>query len=504
MADTLKDLAESVSQARNLEELTRPMLELLENITHLESTYLTTIDEAAGVQKILYARNSGALQIPEGLSVPWSDTLCKRALQEKSFLTKDVPAVWGDSEAAAALGLQTYLSNAVYTDDGELYGTLCGASARAVDVNPDVSRVLDLFSRLISQQASREKVAREATERAVAAEARASEMQFVAEFGAMCLSSSDLPPLLRGIGNSFVARSFWQDAVPFRAENGIAQALTADQRNHEPLISKLLQDARIGVGFQPVFIKANYAGPDVQKALALSGQPERSLLFMMTAASGDQLLGGVLLVGGEQDISESEQAMVQSCWQTLTLFAERHHEHELLEAANATLTMHARHDPLTELPNRRYLVEDMKRVLGHAARTGATVFVAFIDLDGFKIINDTHGHDVGDDFLQEIARRLAGTARSGDLTARYGGDEFILVAINHGEQMDNAEAAIAGRIENAMTGTFELPTITLHYDGPSVGVVRWHGKEVPDADELLASADKVMYAVKQQRRKQRA
>ncbi|MEX2333431.1 MAG: sensor domain-containing diguanylate cyclase, partial [Pseudohongiella sp.] len=458
-----------MSQARNLEELTRPMLELLEKITHLESTYLTTIDEAAGVQRILYARNIGDLQIPEGLTVPWSDTLCKRALQEKSFLTQDVPAVWGDSEAAAALGLQTYLSNPVYTDDGDLYGTLCGASAHAVDVSADVVTVLQLFSRLISQQASREKDAREATERALVAEVRASEMQFVAEIGAMCLSTPDLPPLLNGIARSFAARNFWRGAIPFVAEQGIARILQSDQHLYEPLIKTLLRDASDTLGFQPLFIKANYADDKVRKALAATGQAGQSLLFMMTAASADELLGGVLLVGGEDEISYSEQAMVQSCWQTLTLFAERHHEHELLEAANAMLTMHARHDPLTELPNRRYLVEEMKRLLGHAARTGETVYVAFIDLDNFKIINDTHGHDVGDDFLQEMARRLLSTARSGDLTARYGGDEFILVAVNHGDQLGNTEDAIARRLEAAMTGTFELPTMTLDYDGPSVG-----------------------------------
>lgn len=504
MADTLEDLAHSVSRASNLEELTRPMLELLEKMTHLESTYLTTIDEAAGVQRILYARNIGDLNIPEGLTVPWSDTLCKRALQEKSFLTRDVPAVWGDSEAAAALGLQTYLSNPVYTDDGELYGTLCGASAHAVDVSPDVSKVLDLFSRLISQQASREKVAREATDRALAAEARASEMQFIAEIGAMCLSSSDLPQLLSGIARSFTARSFWVNAVPFLAEQGATHVLHASQKDHERLITTMLDDSRASIGFQPLFIKANYADDDVQQALAITGQSARSLLFMMAATSGDELLGGVLLIGGEDSISDSEQAMVQNCWQTLTLFAERHHEHELLEAANATLTLHARHDPLTELPNRRYLVEEMKRLLGHAARTGETVYVAFIDLDGFKRINDTHGHDVGDDFLQEIGQRLQSTARSGDLTARYGGDEFILVAVNHGEQIDNAEDAIARRIADAMSGRFELPTVTLDYDGPSIGVISWQGSEAPDADELLASADKAMYAVKQQRRKRHA
>lgn len=504
MADALENLAHSVSRARNLEELTRPMLELLEKITHLESTYLTTIDEARGVQRILYARNIGDLNIPEGLTVPWGDTLCKRALQEKSFLTKDVPAVWGDSEAAAALGLQTYLSSPVYTDDGDLYGTLCGASAHAVDVSSDVSQVLDLFSRLISQQASREKVAREATDRALAAEARASEMQFVAEIGAMCLSSSELSQLLSDVARSFAARSFWLTAVPFVADKGVPHVLHASQKDHESLIKTLLDDSRANIGFQPLFIKANYADADVQQALAAAGLSDKCLLFMMAAASGDELLGGALLIGSDGGISDSEQAMVQSCWQTLTLFAERHHEHELLETANAMLTMHARHDPLTELPNRRYLVEEMKRLLGHAARTGETVYVAFLDLDGFKIINDSHGHDVGDDFLREIAARLQGTARTGDLTARYGGDEFILVAVNHGEQIENAESAIAGRLEQALTGTFELPTMTLEYGGPSVGVISWQGSEMPDADELLASADKAMYAVKQQRRKRHA
>ncbi|WP_339857431.1 GGDEF domain-containing protein [Pseudohongiella acticola] len=504
MVDTLEYLANSVSRANNLEELTRPMLELLEKMTHLESTYLTTIDEAAGVQRILYSRNMGDLNIPEGLLVPWSDTLCKRALDEKSFLTRDVPGVWGDSEAAAALGLQTYLSSAVYTDDGELYGTLCGASAKEVDVSPDVSKILELFTRLISQQASREKVAREATERALAAELRAREMQFVAEIGAMCLSASDLPTLLRGLTRSFTARNFWQEAVPFVAERGSTRLLQDDQAPYHELIATMLGDARASVGFQPLFVKANYADPLIHEALALTGQSEKSLLFLMSAASGVELLGGVLLIGGENSISDSEQAMVQSCWQILTLFAERHHEHELLEAANATLTLHARHDPLTQLPNRRYLVDEMKRLLGHAARTGETVYVAFVDLDNFKVINDTHGHDVGDDFLQEIAQRLQSTARSGDLTARYGGDEFILVAVNHGEQIDNAEGVIAARITDAMSGTFVLPGLDLQYDGPSVGVISWQGNEVPDADELLASADKAMYAIKQKRRKKHA
>jgi len=123
-------LSDSVARARTLEELTRPLLELLETVTGLESTYLTTIDLAEGLQRVVYARNSHDLQIPEGLTVPWGDTLCKRALDEGRLYTDNVGSIWGDSEAARLLGIQTYVSTPVRTDDGALYGTLCAASSR--------------------------------------------------------------------------------------------------------------------------------------------------------------------------------------------------------------------------------------------------------------------------------------------------------------------------------------------------------------------------------------
>ena len=96
-------LSDSLVGAHSLEELVRPLLELLEAVTGLESTYMTAIDEVAGLQHILYARNTRRLQIPEGLSVPWDDTLCKRALDEGRMYTDDVADCWGDSDAARAL-----------------------------------------------------------------------------------------------------------------------------------------------------------------------------------------------------------------------------------------------------------------------------------------------------------------------------------------------------------------------------------------------------------------
>src|SRR4249919_3225449 len=108
MDELMVQLAEWVPAARTLEELARPLLEMLQAVTWLESTYLTTIDEVGGVQHVLFANNSSQMQIPEGLSVPWGDTLCKRALDEGRAYTDDVAECWRDSGAARELGIQTY------------------------------------------------------------------------------------------------------------------------------------------------------------------------------------------------------------------------------------------------------------------------------------------------------------------------------------------------------------------------------------------------------------
>ena len=122
MDNLLDHLCETVTRARTVEELTRPLLELLEDITGFESTYLTVVDLERGVQRVLYARNTRQVQIPEGLSAPWHDTLCKRALDEGRPFTADVGQRWGYSQVGAALGIQTYASTPVRMADGQLYG----------------------------------------------------------------------------------------------------------------------------------------------------------------------------------------------------------------------------------------------------------------------------------------------------------------------------------------------------------------------------------------------
>lgn len=321
----LSQIARTSAEAEDLETLTRPLLEVLEQVTGLESTYLTMIDETRGVQHILFSRNARQMQIPEGLSVSWGDTLCRRALEENRPYCDDVPAVWGDSEAARALGIKTYLSQPVQQVDGALYGTLCAASDAQIPVPPETRKVLSLFARLISHQVERER--------------------------------------------------------------------------------------------------------------------------MM----------------------------------------------ETLRRSNAELSTQAYADALTGVANRRALTQELTRMLARADREGRTVLVAFIDLDGFKAINDRYGHEVGDRFLVHIASGLQHGIRAGDFLARYGGDEFVVVS------PDDDAAVLQQRLSQLTVGRFITQDVTLDYGGGSVGVTASRPGE-RDAEQLLVRADEAMFAIKQQRR----
>lgn len=102
------------SPPSNLDSLVRQLLEMLEIVTDMESTYLTKIDINARLQHILYARNSKQMQIPEGFSVPWDETLCKRAMDSDTLFSNEVPDRWPECEAAKALGITTYMSVPVH------------------------------------------------------------------------------------------------------------------------------------------------------------------------------------------------------------------------------------------------------------------------------------------------------------------------------------------------------------------------------------------------------
>jgi diguanylate cyclase len=333
MDPVLEQLSHSFSSASSLEELTRPLLEMLESVTGLETSYLTTIDLKHDLQHVLYARNSSELQILEGLTVPWGDSLCKRSIDEKRPYTDDVAQCWGDSAAARELGIQTYVSTPIRVGSGDLYGTLCAASSTRHPLAEGTAHILSLFA-------------------------------------------------------SFIARQ-----------------------------------------------------------------------------------------------------------------VEREHLLDELHRVNAELRTLALTDALTGLLNRRAFIQELERMLAQARRAETCVLVGSIDLDGFKQINDVHGHDAGDCFLREMAVALSASLRAGDVLARFGGDEFVVAGVGPAPSDGEGEStkALARRLSCSTVGFYDIGDMEIDYPGASVGVVCVDPKKT-DVAEALRRADSAMYETKLSRR----
>ncbi|MBA2581706.1 MAG: EAL domain-containing protein [Thermoleophilaceae bacterium] len=165
--------------------------------------------------------------------------------------------------------------------------------------------------------------------------------------------------------------------------------------------------------------------------------------------------------------------------------------HRLKREADS-LAHRAMHDSLTGLPNRVLFVDRLEMALAGLARRSYQVAVLFLDLDGFKLVNDRLGHEAGDELLKEIARRLSQVMRPSDTVARFGGDEFTVLA--EGYTSEAQVVATAERIRNALCGPFVLEAgeVTI---GTSIGIALATGAGT-DAEPLIREADAAMYRAK--------
>ncbi|MGK3044833.1 sensor domain-containing diguanylate cyclase [Klebsiella michiganensis] len=152
----LARVSQTLANEHSLETLVRQLLEMLELVTRMESTYLTRIDFDAQRQHIMYAHNSSEMQIPEGFSVPWNDSLCKRALDDRCISSNDVAERWRSCLAAQDLGIATFFSIPVRLTDGSLFGTLCATSRARQPYNIEGEQVMNLFANLISHYVEKE------------------------------------------------------------------------------------------------------------------------------------------------------------------------------------------------------------------------------------------------------------------------------------------------------------------------------------------------------------
>ena len=152
----------------------------------------------------------------------------------------------------------------------------------------------------------------------------------------------------------------------------------------------------------------------------------------------------------------------------------------------------AYYDNLTKLPNRSFFLEQLERAMATARRNGRHVALLFCDLDNFKDVNDSLGHDKGDQLLLAIAERLSGCIRRGDTLCRLGGDEFVLLL--PGIEHDREAVSVARKIQRAMKNSFNLEGHEV-YSTTSIGIAV-HPEDGGDVSTLLKHADMAMYAAK--------
>lgn len=164
------------------------------------------------------------------------------------------------------------------------------------------------------------------------------------------------------------------------------------------------------------------------------------------------------------------------------------------EIQNKLLENAAFHDPLTKLPNRKYLSEELKSALANAERNRSSLALIFFDLDKFKAINDLHGHEVGDQVLVVVAERIKNVLRGNDTIVRMGGDEFVILL----RELENPVLAypIARHIYNKVTVPMSFGGINIVIR-PSMGIASY--PESKSVEELLRHSDLAMYEAKKRR-----
>ena len=156
------------------------------------------------------------------------------------------------------------------------------------------------------------------------------------------------------------------------------------------------------------------------------------------------------------------------------------------------LEQQAQHDELTELPNRRLFTEQLKKAMGRAQRSDRELALLFIDLDRFKSVNDTLGHDIGDDLLRQVSARLHANLRVGDFSGRWGGDEFVVCLEDFGDSRN--AAAAAQKLVLVLSEKYDIQGSEV-YATPSIGIAIYPGAGA-SAEQLIKAADLAMYQAK--------
>ncbi|GGY73338.1 sensor domain-containing phosphodiesterase [Marinobacter zhanjiangensis] len=241
-------------------------------------------------------------------------------------------------------------------------------------------------------------------------------------------------------------------------------------------------------------VTANHFDSDSRRGGLPPGHPDIEAYQGIPLYSDDQMIGLVGLANRDGGYSEALVQELDPLLQTVSQLIERKRFYREKLEHKKSLENAANYDSLTGLPNRRRLTELFEAELVEADRRHGRLAVCFIDLDGFKAINDEFGHSVGDMVLRTVAERLKASIREHDVVARLGGDEFVAILRDVGDE------GVYYRILEAIRQTIPHNSFHLQLSG-SLGVTIYP-EDQSGPDLLLRHADQAMYAAKEQGRNQ--
>ena len=243
-----------------------------------------------------------------------------------------------------------------------------------------------------------------------------------------------------------------------------------------------------------LFLHRRLVAPVYQLMRAARAVGSGKFSLRVPAKSHDEL--GLLAHSFNHMIDRLSESKVEEATYQRTLEEKVAQRTKELEIATAQAYKLAQHDILTGLPNRSLLNQRLRQIVAQAARDGHQVACLFLDFDHFKRINDTLGHDAGDQLLRSVAQRLTNAVRESDTVARLGGDEFVIVLPGLDPEKATFEImTVLGRIRESFLAAFRLgdqtPTLTC-----SIGV-SIYPLDAGDPDGLIKLADTAMYAAKE-------
>lgn len=271
-----------------------------------------------------------------------------------------------------------------------------------------------------------------------------------------------------------------QRAIFHASDNVGSIEITADlhdlnRRNHRTLL------LAIGLAILSMSV-AGGSGALLQRRIS---KPIMELAGVMNQVTQHGALEARVCVEGTDEIAQLAHGFNR-------MIAELERRNDIAREAELRLLEQSRSDSLTGLPNRRYFAEQLERALSHASRARETVGLLYIDLDGFKLVNDSLGHVIGDQLLAQVAKRFQTRVRAADMLARLGGDEFTILLTELKSEKD--ASIVAENIIQCLSVPFVIEgnQITV---GASIGVSTLRPETAEDQD-LLRQADNAMYAAK--------